>query len=221
VTPAPPETTLEWLTGVGTAAGAIAAAIAAWAAVWVGVLRVRKRRPALKLEPPEHGRELVIVGTPNGDSAWVRLSVSNASGKDAAEDVEVAIAEAKEVRRREGSPPAQQTPVLAGLALAWSATQQRQARAHVAPGAERMVDVAAVYKGSAAAGVGPLVIQTAFEHYDRARTQEVKSGEIELELVVTARNSDSARYRVRIAYDGGWGKDVWDHLAVTSLQGVG
>jgi hypothetical protein len=34
---------------------------------------------------PELDRELVVVGTPEGDSAWVRYRVSNALGKDAAE----------------------------------------------------------------------------------------------------------------------------------------
>jgi hypothetical protein len=167
----PPETTLDWLTGIGTAAGAVAAAIAAWAAVWVGVLRVRKRRPVLGLHSPKPGRELVVVSTPSGDSAWVRCRVSNAPGKDAAEDVEVAIVDVTEIRPREDFGPSQEAPVLAGLALAWSATEAKQTRAHIAPGADRSIDLAAVFKVSTAAGQAPLVIQTAFEHYDAARTR--------------------------------------------------
>jgi hypothetical protein len=146
--------------------------------------------------------------------------VSNAPGKDAAEDVEVAIADAREIRSREGFGPSQEPPLLAGLALAWSATEPKQIRAHIAPGADRIIDLAAVYQSNAASGLGPLVIQTAFEHYDAARTRELKTGEVELELVITARNTDSVRYRVGIGYDGGWGTNVWDHLAVTSLEAV-
>jgi hypothetical protein len=210
------------VTGTWTAVAAIAAAVAAGAAVYVGVIRPWRRRPVLRMHHPEQGRELVIVGDQRSrdDSAWVRCRVSNDPGNDAAEDVEVAIAAVREVRPREGFPPAQQTPALAGLALAWSATPDRQTRVHIAPGGERIIDVAAVYKASAASGLAPLVIRTAFEHHDAASTRELKVGEVELDLVVTARNSDSVRYRVGIAYDGEWRADVWEHLRVTRVEPI-
>jgi hypothetical protein len=209
---------LDWLTGVGTAVAAIAAAWAAWIALYVGVIAVRRRRPSLSLVDPLLGRELVVVGTTDGtDSAWVRCAVRNEEGKDAAEDAEVAIMGIREIRPREGHPPWTEVPALAGLALAWSATGG-ESRAHIPPGGERIIDVAAVYRAESASGLGPLVIQTAFQHADRDRAQALKSGEVALCLAITARNADPVRVEIRLAYDGTWGASVWDHLHVTVVD---
>lgn len=210
--------TLGWLTGIGTAAGAIAAAFAAWVAVYVGVIRMRRRRPKLTLDFPSVGRELVVVRSRGGgSSAWIRCQVSNAPGRDAADDVEVAIVDASEISPRDGHPPTLWPPQgLLGLALAWSAAEG-QKRAHIAPGAGRIIDVAAAY--DTATRPRPLVIQTAFRHVD-PNAQELKSAEVQLDLALTARNADAVRYRVRIAYDGEWDENVWDHLKVTLVERV-
>jgi hypothetical protein len=212
--------TLDWITGVGTGLGALAAAFAAWVALYVGVIQERKRRPVLALHRPEMDRELVVVGTTTGtDSAWLRCRVTNDESKSTAEDVEVQITSVTEIRPREGFPP-MVPPALAGLSLAWSATEDRQSRAHIAPGGERLLDLAAVYKSQTASGLAPLVIQTSFMHSDADSAQALRTREVELRLVVVARNAEPTRYLLRLAYDGGWGSNVWDHLSVTLLEPI-
>jgi len=211
---------LEWATAVGTILSGAGAAFAAGVAVYVGVVRVRRRRPRLRIEQPVPERELVVVRTSDGDaSAWVRLRVTNDGDREAAEDVEVVIDRVAELRPRQGFPPAKSGAALAGLSLAWSATPERQARAHIAPGSARLVDLAAAFKGSAAARQAPLVIQTAFIHAD-PEVYSLRSGEIAIDLVATARNADPHRYRVQVAYDGDWGSDIWGHLRVTDVRPI-
>jgi len=50
------------------------------------------------------------------------------------------------------------------------------------------------------------------------RRHVVDSASFEIELAVTARNSDARRYRVVVHYDGGWGDDIWRHLSVQAPQ---
>src|ERR1700759_480807 len=213
-------TTLEWIAGLGTGSGALAGAFAASVAVYVGVLQAQRRRPVLTAYAPEHGRELIVLKRPSGDdeAAWLRLRIGNSPGKLAAEDVEVVIERVQEKQPRSGFPPLAEPPVLTGLALAWSATQNRQIRAHIAPGTDRIIDLAAVRRSEAASRGGPLLIQTAYIHADAERSHAMKTGVVELDLVISARNTDAVRYRVELAYDGIWGDDVWQALSFEGLE---
>ena len=153
----------------------------------------------------------------SGDTAWIRLSISADSGKDAAEDVELAILGVREVKPRDGyAPAAGDPPGVAGMSLPVTATPDRQARAHVPAGGFRMFDVAKVCRWHTPGATAKLELETSFRTFD-ARNQ-ISWGETEIELAVTARNANAQRYRVRVAYDGSWGpgrEDIWEHLRVT------
>ena len=67
----------------------------------------------------------------------------------------------------------------------------------------------------------PLVIEVAWVAKPSDRRNELRWGETELELALTARNTDSDRYVVRIGYDGEWGEgvdDIWNHLKLLSVE---
>jgi hypothetical protein len=212
--------TLELVTGVGTAAGALAAAFAAWVALKVGVIQVRHRRPKLTMHFPMPGRELVNVGDTNtGESAWVRLLITNSPGRETAEDVEVLIEDLREISTREDTLPWASVPALAGAALRWSMKEEGASdedRAHIAPGGQRFLDLASVHRErNPSNSIRSLELQTAWQPSDKR--QHLLSAEVELDLVVTARNTDASRYVVRIRFDGTWDNDIWRHLRVTKL----
>jgi len=217
-------TTLDWVSAVGTAAGALASAAAAVAAVYVGVLRVHRRRPQLRVSEalPRHvagGRRLNKEQVE--EIAWVRLSLSAEPNKDTAEDVEVMILRTREVEARDGHPPSQHDPGLEGMMLHWSSTPDTT-RAHIPAGGERFVDLAKVpRKLCAPEGAGMLAIRVAEQPKDDRHYLDW--GVTEIDLAVTARNMDARRYRVTIGYDGRWGPnkaDIWDHLMLQSVKPI-
>jgi hypothetical protein len=213
--------TLEWVTGVGTAAGALAAAFAAWVALYVGMIQVRRRRPKLTMHFPVLGRELVDVGNmTTGESAWIRLLITNSPGHETAEDVEVLIEDLREIAPRKGAVPWTSAPALAGTALRWSMKEEGASdedRAHIATGGQRLLDLASVHRRrNPFKSIRPLELLTAWRPSDHR--QHLLSAEVELDLVVTARNTNASRYLVRISFDGTWGSDIWQHLRVTKLS---
>ena len=95
----------EWFIAAGTVGATVVA-------LYIGVLRERWRRPELSLEyhGPNGGDALVVgvvEGNPNelAKAAYARLRVIAAEHRSAAEDVEVMILSAKELRPRRGYPP--------------------------------------------------------------------------------------------------------------------
>jgi hypothetical protein len=166
------------------------------------------------------GRELVeadlqMEGAPGRvPSAWVRLAVHAEPERDAAEEVEITILSAKELRRREGFPSDPHDPMLAGLPLPVSSSNS-ETSANVPAGGFRMFDLASTYKKPS--GQAPIVIEVAPFAKPSDKRNEVKWGEAEIEFAVTAKNADSRRYRVCIEYDGKWDPDPWKHLRLRSL----
>lgn len=205
-----------------TAVGAVGSAVAALIAIYLGAVQGWWRRPKLKVHKPRKDRELIIVPatldtTKTQDSAWVRFRVSAANRKEAAEDVEVMILRVSEVEPREGSSlPTSSGPALAGLSLRWTDTDI--ARTHIPAGAERIFNLAAVFRSQTTDESGPLVIQTASRvPLDGGKVFSLTT---DVELAVTARNAGARKYRVQVRFDGKWGSatnDIWQHLKVEDL----
>jgi hypothetical protein len=166
---------------------------------------------------PVVGRELVTVGNiDTGESAWVRLLITNSPGRETAEDVEVLIEDLREIATREDVVPWASAPALAGAALRWAMKEEGvdEDRAHIAPGGQRLLDLASVHPGQdLSESERPLELLTAWRPSDKR--QHLLSAEVELDLVVTARNADASRYVVRVSFDGTWDGDIWQHLRVT------
>jgi hypothetical protein len=206
-----------------TAAGTLLSAVAAFLAVWVAVVLPRRRRPDLYIPIPEHDRELVEAdlqlegASDRVPSAFIRLAVHAEPDRDAAEEVEITILGARERRRREGYPPDPRDPMLAGLPLPVAASNGR-ITANIPAGGFRIFDLASTYKSPS--GLAPLVIEVAPFAKPLDKRNEVKWGEAEIDLAVTAKNANGRRYKACIAYDGEWKPDIWQHLKLTSLTSL-
>jgi hypothetical protein len=203
-----------------TAAGTLLSAVAAFMAIWVAIVLPRRHRPKLSIPYPKHPRELVVAQVlllPTAKtvaSAWVRLAVEAEPGRDAAEEVELTILGLRELRARDGFPRSNSDPMLAGLPLAVSSADGKSS-ANIPAGGFRIFDLASTYNNPA--GLAPLAIEVVGFAKPSDKRNELKWGEVEIDLAVTAKNADSRRYRVRIWSDGQWGSDVWEHLKVTAL----
>jgi hypothetical protein len=203
-----------------TAAGTFLSAIAAGAAVWVAIVQPRVHRPKLSIPEPKRNRELVLADNTPGQpgkvpSAWVRLAVEADPKREAAEEVEITILDVRELRSRDGYPPSKSDPMLSGLSLSL-ASSGGQSVANIPAGGFRIFDLASAWFEPAE--TAPLKIEVAWIARPTDQRNELKWGEVEIDLAVTAKNAADRRYRVRIAYDGKWKPDPWEHLRVTSLE---
>jgi hypothetical protein len=195
----------EWLVAFGTIG-------ATFVAVYVGVLRERWRRPKLSLEygGPSNGDAVEAHGENRWVGAYVRLRVTAAKRRYAAEDVEVMVLGARELEAREGNPPASGGIAIDGQLLGWSNTEST--RMTIPSDTHRHLDLLHIIKAETASGAAPAWIAVRPVYNDGRNS--TKSGTFELELAVSARNANARRYRVVAHYDGGWGDDPWRHLAV-------
>jgi hypothetical protein len=198
------EVAREWLIAFGTVG-------ATFVAVYVGVLRERWRRPKLTLEygGPSHGDAVVAQSADGWAGAYVRLRVTAAKRRYAAEDVEVMVLGVRELEPRETYPPASGGVAIDGQLLGWSNTEST--RMTIPSDTHRHLDLLHIVKSETASGTASTWIAVQPVYDDRHGT---KSGKFELELAVSARNANARRYRVVVHYDGGWGVDPWQHLAV-------
>ncbi len=196
----------EWLVAFGTVG-------ATFVAVYVGVLREWRRRPRLALTyggPAARDAVVATVAPSMTDAAFVRLRVTAARHKTAAEDVEVMVLRAEEIEPRTRSQRHTNGIAIDGLLLGWSNTLAT--RLYIPPGTYRHLDLLWVdgpSRGSKAAAV-----EVAVDPKPVDQRHVVDSASFELELAVTARNADALRYRVVVNYDGEWGDDIWQHLSV-------
>jgi hypothetical protein len=211
----------EWLIAVGTI-GAVVVAL------YVGVIRPRLRRPSLSLGFDGVDEEdAVIVQSaapvktwqqPTIDTAYLRLRVCNRESRDTAEDVEVLVERVRELAPRVGNQPSP-SPALGNWPLPWSLSDPTTTRLNIPPGVERHVDLAHVYRDEPATrGAGPLILDIRPEPV--MERHHLDFGKTEIRLVISARNADSRRYVVVVAFDGRWGvqDDVWQHLIVEEVR---
>jgi hypothetical protein len=168
---------------------------------------------------PSAGDGAVVKVAPGmTDAAYVRLRVVAARRRSAAEDVEVMILRARvpdPTDDVELNPEYQPTGDIAldGQLLAWS-NADGATRLTIPPATYRHLDLVRVLKpvrGSVPA-LAPVQIQVEPQPVDGRHN--VKGWRVDLELAVTARNTDARRYRVVVKYDGAWGDDIWQHLHV-------
>ena len=96
-----------------------------------------RRRPRLELRFDGSGRDQIIVRTPGGHAAHIRLRVANGMGKDTADDVVVLVTEIRQLE--DTMPTAEATPI--GLPLTWSGSTPPLTVASVHPGSERHIDL--------------------------------------------------------------------------------
>lgn len=211
----------EWLIAAGTI-GAVVVAL------YVGVIRERLRRPSLSLHfagPDEEDAVIVqsmspmvtMPGSVPVETAYLRLRARNKEGRDTAEDVEVLVERVRELEPRVGNPPAA-SPALGNWPLPWSLSDPTTTRLNIPPGVERHVDLAHVYRDAAATrGATPLILDIRPEPV--MGRHHLHFGKTEIRLVVSARNADSRRYIVVVAFDGRWGQDdIWRHLIVEEVR---
>ena len=138
----------EWLVAFGTIG-------ATFVAVYVGVLRERWRRPKLSLEygGPSNGDAVEAHGENRWVGAYVRLRVTAAKRRYAAEDVEVMVLGARELEAREGNPPASGGIAIDGQLLGWSNTEST--RMTIPSDTHRHLDLLHIIKAETASGAAP------------------------------------------------------------------
>jgi hypothetical protein len=200
-----------------TVAAAIGTVGAVLYALYRDLILANRRRPRLDLLFDPTGPDAVVVGTLGGtDSAYVRLRVTNAKGKDTADDVQVLVTE---VLTLDGS---ETTPM--GLPLTWSGTFPPTTVGPVHPGAERYIDLLHVdwpahdemdivrkWTGEEPAQLDVFPKPAGRQHVlAPGRTQYV------VRVKLLARNADAVGYEIVVVWDGKWsGKAaMWAHLHV-------
>jgi hypothetical protein len=220
---------VHWTTYPAAFGGFVAAAVAAWIALR-GTRLDRRRRPVLRLLYDHHNGDDFAVGVNEGTAHWVRVRVENAeagrAGRYSADDVEVLIVAAV---GKDGGPLTQ----LNGCAFIWSnvrdAEDRRLTRLTIPPGTARRFDLLAVQPPQVTDGAGGTVavydegadgaeahLQVVPFPFDRSSLIS-EPGHYELRVVLTARDTDAARYVIGVDFDGRWwGIDsIRDHLKVT------
>jgi len=179
-------------------------------ALFRDVFMTPRRRPKLDLRFEGSGPDQVVVGTPGGKAAHVRLRVANGLGKDTADDVVVLVTE---VRRLDDTTTlAEATPI--GLPLTWSGSSPPLTVASVHPGSERHIDL--LHVDLPARDDQALAIQIDVTPKPAGGHDKLVPGKSEISVEVRARNADSISYVIPVSWDGKWaGKAaMWDHLSV-------
>jgi hypothetical protein len=189
----------DWLTAIGTVGAVIVAVASAW---WVE-RRAHARRPKLSLafdrESGVHTETVTALhpdGTPaaHWPAAHLRFEVTNARGKDAADDVEVLltavrIVEHDLVRVIEISFPGFQ----------W--THHQTTRLMIPPGVTRSVDICRVHENApVGSGYGGQLELAVLPEPGDGR-HKLAPGKYELVLALAARNADAVEIIVDLVFD--------------------
>ena len=177
-----------------------------------------RRRPRLELRFDASGSDQVVVGTPTGDAAQVRLRVANGPGKDTADDVVVLVTEFRTMEDTTTLPEA--TPIL--LPLTWSGSNPPLTVASVHPGSERHIDLLHVdwppreELGNGRGRSETLALELDVVPKPVGGQDRLVAGTFELSVEVRARNADAVCYVIPVNWDGTWSRDaaMWDHLRV-------
>jgi hypothetical protein len=181
---------------------------------------VPRRRPKLDIRFDHTGNDQVVVGTAGGfEAAYVRLRVTNGTGKDTADDVVVMVTEVRRLEDSENA-TAEVRPIV--VPLTWSGSNPPLAMGSVHPGSGRHIDLLHVdwpardetdiaRKWREAA---PVLLDLTPKPADGREI--LHSGTYEISVEVRARNADAIRYTIPVNWDGKWsGKAaMWDHLRV-------
>jgi hypothetical protein len=190
----------EWLIAVGTvvaALGTLAAVVVALALAQRAERSARRRRPSLELSfDPTHGirRELLSYSDRSGPGAYVRFGVKNAPGKDAAEDVEVLLAEILVPSFTEDD----QAIDVSFPGFQW--THTTSTRLTIPAGVVRDIDIARLHELPPDPGLASK-LELLMSPPPADGRQFLDGGTYELRLTVSARNADAVTYRTRLTYN--------------------
>jgi hypothetical protein len=213
-----------------TALGTVGAVIVALFLGWWGWRRQRRHRPELTLShDPRVDRTEEAWG--NGhQAAFVRLAVTNAPGKHAAEETEVLVVALKQIEARRDL--YEETGVASWAdgrrvnfaPLGWTHIFDRTSLT-VAPGIRRTVDLG--YLTDELHGTDPEVrLALAVNPVPANYLNLIPPGTWEVTVAVSARNADAVYYSFTLTFDGLYwypkegeeGESKWDKFTVTDLR---
>jgi hypothetical protein len=204
----------EWLIALGTLG-------ATGVALYLGVLRDRLRRPVLEVTfDAADSRDLQVVGMrrdghPKGDTraAYARLRVTNRTGGNTAEEVQVLVEQVRLTKT--GKDPTPGSENIGEMPLAVSGSWPTETHLNVAPGVGRHFDCVHIRKDESQDGEQHVNLDVVPKPADER--EKIRASRIELDIVVTARNADAQFRAVGVEFDGGWPEEeqrIADHLRI-------
>jgi hypothetical protein len=172
---------LAWIEGTATVVAALGTVGAVVLALWLQVYRAWRRKPSLTMSysaDPNSGCWAPVYREGH-QALWLRFSVSNATGKDTARDVQVLVTRVET--------PSERRELVPGGPLHW--TDLRSPTVDLPAGISRMIDIAQVelpadtQKGTALwLKVSPVPGDT---------RHRLEPGSYDVELAVTAQGIDA------------------------------
>jgi hypothetical protein len=155
--------------------------------------------------------------------AYVRLRVVAKPHRLAAESVEVMVLAAREKCARPNTSNVGRVIPIDGQLLVFSNTNPLNpvTRLTIPSGMHRHVDLLQIEAASARYGNG--VAQIEVKPTPTDKRHHTFAAEFEVDLAVTALNTDPRQFRVTVSFDGTWGegKDaIWDHLTVSKPEPI-
>ncbi len=208
-------------------AGVVATSAAVLLALYRDTVREWRTRPKLALEFAGAPLDAITVFADHVHapdrkvaSHWLRLAVTNASGRRSADDVRVLVTSVHRV----GGGDDVWLP-LDTVALRWSNLPTVTDALELPPGTSRRVDVASLEwpggrtripaEGSSGCWAKLQVIPT-----PSSERNHLPAGRYRLDLTLTARDVDAVACTVELEVDGTWRSDreVWTHFYLENLR---
>jgi hypothetical protein len=208
---------------------AAATTLAVLVALFHPGIRERRRRPLLVVCPfdPDVGDGTVIDSDPAEASAWARLRIANAPGRDAARSVEVVLESVEPTQidheRRKWFRLQQDLSVLSGNALKW-ADRRTTITLDVPPGATRRFDFVHVrnIEPSKKRSNGSLAVPLRLSFRDLPQHRQHLLADLEYRIVisVTALNCAPITQEFFIRFGGCWlsGRSIWTDPAGIAIR---
>lgn len=184
--------TADWLTAVGTVAAVV---VAVFLQAWIS-WRARGRRPKLSLSFDRfaYAWERQLDAT---EIRYLRLAVTNARGKHAAEEVEVLVLKIDGGPRGSGVVDRWFT----NAALRWPNLRLADPpRVTVSPDATRYVDVGC-WRQSSENQLPRFLFELALDMKPHSEKHLLEPGEYKIEMAVVPRNADSTRWIVTLSFE--------------------
>lgn len=206
--------------------GAVATSLGVLVALFYPGYLERKRRPRLSIRPfdPTQGDGTVIDTDPSDASAWARIRIANAPGRDAAREVEVVLERIEpihtEAERRAWLGCKGDLAVLSGNPLKW-ADRARTITLDIPSGSVRRFDLLHIRTCSPnrrlPGGSLAVPMRLALQEVPEQGQHLLSDLAYRAAISVTARNCEPLMENVVIKFGGMWigGPEIW-----TDPQGV-
>jgi hypothetical protein len=186
------DSTTQWLTAVGTV---LAVVVAVFLQAWI-TWRTHRRQPKLTLARDDYAyskeanKERALI-------PYLRLAVTNASGKHAAEAVEVLVLRIDGGPRGSGGV----NRWLVNPALGWPNSLDPLPRMTIPPGTTRYIDVGYWSQSGQDGGLPRWLLELAVQPRPYSDRHILEPGEYVIELAVAARNADATKWRLGVAFE--------------------